>query len=89
MTAYGYIRISQEDQSNYSIDSQERYIREYCQRYNLTLKQIFTDNGESSYTFDRTQFNKLEERIRAEKIASREERHRIGWTSPVSPVSRC
>ncbi len=67
MTAYGYIRISQEDQSTYSIDSQERYIREYCIRYNLVLKQIFTDNGESSYTFDRAEFNKLQSQIKADK----------------------
>lgn len=58
--AAGYARISKQDQSQYSLSYQERMIREYCDRNGLTLKAIFTDNGESSYTFDRADFRALE-----------------------------
>lgn len=67
MTAIGYIRLSNEDQSNYSIESQDRQIREYCARNNLRLLQIYTDNGESSYTFDRKAFGDLEKEIKKAK----------------------
>lgn len=64
MKAIAYIRLSNEDQSNYSIDSQERHIKEYCSRNNLTLLKIYKDNGESSYTFDRKAFGALEKEIK-------------------------
>jgi site-specific DNA recombinase len=64
MKAIGYIRLSDEDQSNYSLDSQERQIREYCTRNNLELLKIYRDNGESSYTFDRKAFGALEKEIK-------------------------
>ena len=64
MKAIAYIRLSNEDQSNYSIDSQERHIKEYCTRNNLQLLKIYKDNGESSYTFDRKAFGALEKEIK-------------------------
>lgn len=64
MKAIGYIRLSDEDQSNYSLESQERQIREYCNRNNLELLKIYRDNGESSYTFDRKAFGALEKEIK-------------------------
>jgi site-specific DNA recombinase len=64
MTAIGYIRLSDEDQSNYSIDGQKRQITEYCKRNNLELLKIYEDNGESSYTFDRKAFGLLEKEIK-------------------------
>lgn len=64
MHAIGYIRLSDEDQSNYSIDSQRRQITEYCDRNKLTLLKIYQDNGQSSYTFDRKAFNKLDKDIK-------------------------
>lgn len=67
MNALGYVRISNQDQSNYSLDNQERQIREYCQRNGLTLLATFTDNGESSYTFDRPDFKALEDFIKKNK----------------------
>lgn len=60
MNAVAYIRLSNQDQSNYSVDSQKREIFNYCTKYNLTITDTFTDNGESSYTFDRADFKKLE-----------------------------
>jgi len=67
MNAIGYIRLSNEDQSNYSIESQERQIKEYCSRNGLNLLKIYTDNGESSYTFDRKAFEQLEVEIKKAK----------------------
>lgn len=64
MKAVAYIRLSNEDQSNYSIESQERHIKEYCNRHNLQLLNIYKDNGESSYTFDRKAFGTLEKEIK-------------------------
>lgn len=60
MQAVAYCRLSNKDQSTYSIDNQLRGINEYCDKYNLTLADTFIDNGESSYTFDRADFKKLE-----------------------------
>ncbi len=65
--AIGYIRISDEDQSHYSLDYQKRGIQEYCLRNDLTLLKIFEDNGQSSYTFDRKAFNDLEDHITKDK----------------------
>lgn len=65
--AFGYIRLSDQDQSNYSIDMQDRGIREYCNRYNLVLKDILIDNGESSYTFNRKEYMEVEARLKKEK----------------------
>lgn len=65
--AVGYIRLSTEDQSQYSIEFQETGIRDYCTRNKLTLSNIFIDNGESSYTFDRKGFKDLETEMRARK----------------------
>lgn len=59
-TAVAYIRISIKDQSSYSLEGQERTIRDYCQRNELELIGLFKDDGESSYTFDRPDFKKLE-----------------------------
>jgi site-specific DNA recombinase len=64
MNAIGYIRLSDEDQSNYSLEGQERQIMDYCTRNNLQLLKIYKDNGESSYTFDRKAFGALEKEIK-------------------------
>ena len=66
--AFLYLRISDKDQSAYSLDYQERSTNDYCSRHNLNPVKIFTDNGESSYTFDRGQWNKLEKQIKENKI---------------------
>jgi site-specific DNA recombinase len=63
MNAAGYIRISVSDQSVYSLENQERQIRNYCKANNLTLTGLFKDDGESSYTFDRPDWKSLEQFI--------------------------
>ena len=66
--AAGYLRISIKDQSKYSLDHQENVIRDYCARNNLNLVQLFTDNGHSSYTFDRPDWKKLEKFLKENKL---------------------
>lgn len=67
MNAIGYKRLSQNDQSSYSLDAQDKGIRDYCLRYNLNLVSVFTDNGESSYDFDRPDFIALEDYLKKQK----------------------
>ncbi len=62
--AFIYARLSDKDQSNYSIAQQEAETREYCNRHNLTIIKVFIDNGQSSYTFDRADFNRLEKELK-------------------------
>ncbi|SOD12399.1 recombinase family protein [Pedobacter xixiisoli] len=59
MNALGYMRLSSRDQSK-SLEYQESTVREYCRRNNLTVLDVFKDNGESSYTFDRRDYLALE-----------------------------
>lgn len=54
-----YIRISDEDQSNFSIEGQTNYIREYCSRYDIELLQEFVDEGYSAKNFNRPAWNEL------------------------------
>lgn len=67
MTAVGYVRISISDQSEYSVEYQERLIRQYCEANKLALLAVFKDEGESSYTFDRPDFKALEAFIKLNK----------------------
>jgi DNA invertase Pin-like site-specific DNA recombinase len=60
MKACIYLRLSDKDQSSYSLDNQKRGCEEYCQRYGLEIMGAFEDNGQSSYTFDRADFKRLE-----------------------------
>ncbi|MFD2890011.1 recombinase family protein [Chitinophaga cymbidii] len=60
MNAIGYIRLSRKDQSKYSLAGQESAIISYCTKYGLQLLNIFTDNGQCSDTFERTNFKALE-----------------------------
>jgi site-specific DNA recombinase len=68
MLAALYIRLSNEDQSNYSIESQQRAINDYCNRYHINIFKTYIDNGQSSYTFDRKQFNLLERELKKNNV---------------------
>lgn len=61
MKAIGYIRLSRKDQSKYSLAGQESAIKSYCMQYDLQLLSIFTDNGQCSDTFERTNFKAMEQ----------------------------
>lgn len=58
--AIAYIRISDKDQSNFSLEGQEKYIREHCNRKGIHLLQSFIDDGRSAKNFDRSDWRKLE-----------------------------
>ncbi|MBV7533825.1 recombinase family protein [Chitinophaga sp. sic0106] len=65
--AIGYARISTKDQSAYSIPYQRKAIIDYCAHYELDLLAVFTDEGESSYSFDRPNWQALERFIKQHK----------------------
>lgn len=67
MNAVGYLRKSTEQQSHFSLEYQEKGIRNYCNQNNLTISKIFIDDGESSYTFNRPDFIALEKYLKANK----------------------
>lgn len=59
-SAIGYIRISNKDQSNFSLDGQFRYISEHCKRNDIILMDTFVDDGKSAKNFDRPSWKALE-----------------------------
>ncbi|MBW7891439.1 MAG: recombinase family protein [Chitinophagaceae bacterium] len=71
MNAIGYRRLSDRDQSKYSLEYQEKAINDYCQRYDLDLIGLYTDNGYCSYTFDRPDYKELENFIKKHKGQAR------------------
>ena len=52
-TVVAYARISNEDQSHFSIDGQKEQFIEYCEKNNYNLLQVFTDEGQSAKDFER------------------------------------
>ena len=58
--AIGYVRISNSDQSNFSLDGQEKYITDFCESHSYNLLQIFKDDGKSAKNFDRPDWKLLE-----------------------------
>lgn len=69
--AIGYRRLSERDQSRYSLNYQEKAIKDYVQRFNLNLLSIYTDNGQGSDTFDRPDYRALEDFIKRHKGKAR------------------
>lgn len=58
--AIAYIRISDKDQSNFSLEGQEKYIRKHCESNDIELLEVFIDDGRSAKNFDRPDWKKLE-----------------------------
>lgn len=58
--AIGYIRISTKDQSNFSLDGQEKYIRDFASRNGYDIINVFCDDGQSAKNFDRPDWKKLQ-----------------------------
>jgi len=58
--AFAYLRISNDDQSKFSISGQLLCIEEYCKRNNITLIKIFTDDGYSAKDFNRPAWKDLQ-----------------------------
>lgn len=65
--AIGYRRLSDKDQSKYSLAYQDKAIRDYCTYNDLNLIAMYTDNGECSDTFDRANYKALETFIKKNK----------------------
>jgi site-specific DNA recombinase len=65
--AIGYKRISTKDQSNFSLDGQDKYISEFAEKNNYDIVEIFTDDGKSAKSFDRPDWIKLERFIEKNK----------------------
>jgi site-specific DNA recombinase len=62
--AIGYVRISDKDQSNFSITGQADIITSYCSKNNIEVVTIFTDEGESAKNFDRPDWKQLQQFIK-------------------------
>ncbi len=66
-----YARLSQEDgldDTSKSITNQIELAKEYCNNHNLTIKEIYQDDGYSGSNFDRPDFQRLIEDIKMNKI---------------------
>ena len=66
-TAVGYVRISDADQSTFSIEGQAAGIRDFCKRHNIELQQVFADEGRSGSNFDREGWRELEKTVKASR----------------------
>lgn len=62
--AIRYLRFSDKHQSNGSIERQELYTDQWVKNNGVELVDTFVDRGKSARTFDRPDFNKLNEFIR-------------------------
>lgn len=58
--AGAYIRISTKDQSNFSIDGQDKNIDRFAETNNIEIIAKFVDDGKSAKNFDRPEWKKLE-----------------------------
>lgn len=59
-TAFQYIRISNEDQSNFSLSGQEKMNQDYANKHGIHILKTFTDDGYSAKNFNRPQWKELE-----------------------------
>lgn len=58
--AIGYIRISTKDQSNFSLQGQEQYIRDFAGKQGYEVISVFKDDGQSAKNFDRPDWKLLQ-----------------------------
>ncbi len=61
--AYLYIRISDEDQSHFSIAGQVHYNTSFCERNNIEIVETFIDDGYSAKNFDRPSWKRMETKL--------------------------
>lgn len=66
--AVAYARFSSNNQRDESIDAQLRAIREYCERNNIQLVEIYTDEAQSATTDMRDDFKNMIDDIFAGKL---------------------
>lgn len=58
--AYQYVRISQAEQSNWSIEGQKDLNQRYAERHGIEIVRTFIDDGRSAKDFDRPGWKELE-----------------------------
>ena len=65
-----YVRVSTDDQKDngYSIDSQLRMIKEYCEKKNYDIIDVYNDAGHSGKDLMRPEMQRLLKDIKAKKI---------------------
>lgn len=68
--AYLYVRISDEDQSNYSLEDQQDRLTRFCKSYEIKVIASFTDDGYSAKSFDRPGWKQLLAFIKTHKGAA-------------------
>lgn len=61
--AYQYVRISQAEQSNWSIEGQKELNDQYARRHNIEIVRTFVDDGRSAKDFDRPGWKELEREL--------------------------
>ncbi len=66
-TAYMYIRISEEDQSNFSLSGQEKMNSDYAAKHGIQILKMFVDDGYSAKNFNRPQWKQLEKELSKNK----------------------
>ena len=66
-TAYQYIRISDEDQSNFSLSGQEKMNLDYGAKHGISVVKTFIDDGYSAKDFNRPQWKALEKELSKNK----------------------
>lgn len=66
-TAIQYIRISDKDQSHFSLDGQQETNQRYAARMGIDIIRTYIDNGESARDFDRPNWKKLMKDLEANK----------------------
>src|SRR5665213_4228894 len=55
-----YVRVSTQEQvSNLSLSTQEKECRTYCERHGFEVDRVFTEEGESAKTTNRTAFREM------------------------------
>jgi DNA invertase Pin-like site-specific DNA recombinase len=68
-----YVRVSTADQvRNFSLASQEKACRDYCERNGFDVDKVFVEEGESAKTTNRPQFQKM-------LAYCREHKGRVKW----------
>ena len=65
--AYQYIRISDEDQSNFSLSGQQKMNEDYAAKHDIKILKTFIDDGYSAKNFNRPQWKELEESLSKNK----------------------
>ncbi|MGE0568437.1 MAG: recombinase family protein, partial [Bacteroidia bacterium] len=66
-TAYEYLRISDDDQSHFSIEGQKKMITEFANRHNYQILDSYTDDGYSAKDFNRPSWKELEKMLAKNK----------------------